>query len=597
LHKVQQPFSRISPPKILLQTCLAGVIIALLVGGVLAVLIKGTGRSFFPSRDIPEEGLFFRKLRDYDLTLGSFPGARPSDTERLTGMLDELEQNALGVESHLSVLKRRRALAAGYAGEDGSTAGGAGRPWSGSGAALAAYQSSAVRAAALFPHSESLAAVAAEALTCSAVREAAGASPLFSGGAAEQVRQYAAVMGGDDRFAPAALSVYVLTGDMANPSRAQAIPGSEALLAAGVEHRQFRNRETLVLDAAILATLKNNAPIAIDGLRPLLERPVKGGNAEKALRFGAELLYDFGDPGRAAELFARFSDEWSIARQADALVLAGRKDAARSLWTVLTAPVSSGPSPARDILIRSLYNLAATAEGTSEETAALERLLALDGEHLYGVIRYTRRIPAPRATAILEDSTLPGREALAGLELLRRRRETWSIDRMVPETWLLINRHPEAEAIFQWAAYYFTFQRRYNEIPPLLRAAERKDLTGSWFDLQRALELIRQGRLDEAEGILKAVPVKDASWEVNANLGRLLEAKRSYLAALENYETAASLVREKTDAAKIQFRIARCLRALGRERESFKVLEYAQTLDGENLNIRLEQERVEQSLF
>jgi tetratricopeptide (TPR) repeat protein len=432
------------------------------------------------------------------------------------------------------------------------------------------------------------------------MRETAGASPLFSGVSADRVRQYADVLGGDPRLAPAALSVYVLSGGMGNPGQALAVPGGEALLTAGAEHQRLQGRESLILDAAVLAVLKGDTAGALERLRPLLEKPADWGNPGKPLRFGAELLYDFGDPERAAELFSRFTDDRSIARQADALVLAGRKDAARSLWTVLTASPggpSGGPSTARDILIRSFYNLAASANSAAEETAALDRLLTLDREHLCGVVRYTRLLPASRAVAILEGSSLPKWEALADLELLRRRQEGWSIDRTVPETWLLINRHPEAETLYQWAGYFFVLQRRYYEIPPLLRAAERNSLTGSWLDLQRALEHIRRNRFDEAEEILKAVSSDAGSWEVNANLGRLLEAKRSYSSALESYEIAASLVREKTDGAKIQLRIARCLRALGRERESLKVLEYAQTLDGGNLNIRLERERVEQNLF
>jgi tetratricopeptide (TPR) repeat protein len=574
----------------LLQTCLAGVILTLITGGALAALVKYSGRSLFPPRVIAEDGLFYQKMRNYDRTLSDLSGGASTDTERLTRLLDELEKDALGVESHLSVLKRRRALAAGSAGSAAVT----GRSWSGSDAALSAYRSSAVKAAALFPHSEPLAAVSAEALIRSAQRETAGVSPLFSEAGAGTVRQYAEVIGENPGLAPAALSVYVLAGDMANPARALTVPGGEALLMAGAEHRLVRDRETLLLDAAILAALKNNASGAIDRLRSLL---AAGGSAGKAALFGAELLYDFGDPLRAAELFSRFDDDRSMARQADALILGGRKAAARGLWTILAAPASpGGVSASPEIRVRSLYNLAAFAENAAEERTLLERLLTLDGEHPYGVIRYTRLFPPQRAIAILEDSALPLTEALADLEMLRRR-DGWSIDRMIPEAWLLINRHPEAEALYQWAAYYFVLQRRYYEVPPLIRAAERNGMTGSWLDLQRAMEHIRQGRFDEAEKILGAVPANADSWEIYANLGRLLEAKRSYTTALENYETAASLVRDNKNAARIQLRIARCLRTLRREMESLKVLEYAQSLDEENLNIRLERERLEQSLF
>jgi tetratricopeptide (TPR) repeat protein len=562
--------------------------------------MRYSGLNLFPPRELAEEGVFFQKLRNYDQAAEN-PSVTGQDAGQLIRLLDELEKIALGVESQLSVLKRRRALAVGYAGVAGS---GAGRSWSGSDAALDAYRASAERVAASFPHSESLAAVAAEAATRSALRENSAVSPPLSGVIGDKVRQYATVMGADPRFAAVALSAYVLAGDMATPGRALSIPGGEELLLTAVERRGFQGWESLLLDAAILAVLKNDAPRALERLTPLLEQAEKSGIAEAVPRFEAELLYDAGEFERAADLFARLGDDWSMSRRADALVLAGRKDVARSLWTVLAAPEVSGgsSSSSRDIRIRSLYNLAATAPDAKEETATLERLIALDREHLFGIIRYTRLLPALRAITILEDSTLADREALADLELLRRHQENWPMDRTVPETWLLINRHAESEALYQWASYYFAFQRRYYEIPPLLRATERKGFTGSWLKLQEALEHLRQGRFNEAEKILTDEgaggdsTVSD-SWEVHANLGRLLEAKRSYMMALKSYETAASIVQENKDAAKIQWRISRCLRALGQDRESLKVLEYAQTLDKENLTIRLERERVEQSLY
>jgi tetratricopeptide (TPR) repeat protein len=596
-NNIRRFFSRLSVRRVLLKTCLAGAIAALITGGALFALLTYSGQNLFTHRDLVRESVFSQKLKDYDQAAGD-PAAESGD-EHLSRLLDELEKIALGVESHLSVLKRRRALAVGSAPGSASVHG-AGRSWSGSNAALAGYRASAERIAALFPHSEALAAIAAEAVTRSVMRENAAASPPLSGAAADQVRQYAAAIGGEVRLAPVALSAYILAGDLANPGLVLTLPGGEELLLAAAEHRQSQGRESLILDAAILAVLKQNETEALKILTPLFGQAEESGIARTAaLRFGAELLYDFGDPQKAADLFARFSDDQSLARRADSLVLAGRKDAARSFWILLSAPAESsgGLSVARDIRIRSLYNLAAAAADTDEEAAALERLIALDPEHLFGIIRYTRLLPAPRAAAILEGSALPNREALADLELLRRRQENWSIDRTVPETWLLINRHPRAEVLYQWAGYYFTLQRRYSEIPPLLRSAGQNGFTGSWLDLQQALEYIRQGRFDEAEGILKAKAAAGDSWEIHANLGRLLEAKRASRAALEIYKTAASLVREKTDAAKIQWRIARCLRALGQERESLKVLEYAQTLDKENLTIRLERERVEQSLY
>jgi tetratricopeptide (TPR) repeat protein len=112
------------------------------------------------------------------------------------------------------------------------------------------------------------------------------------------------------------------------------------------------------------------------------------------------------------------------------------------------------------------------------------------------------------------------------------------------------------------------------------------------MDSHRALALIREGKLEEAEELLRETAGKDGSWEAAANLGRLLEAKRSPRAALEWYETASARTKSKGEEARIQVRIAHCLQALGRDQEVRRVLEYALTLDPENLNARLELSRL-----
>jgi hypothetical protein len=583
-----------TPHQTLLLSCLAGVIITLIVGGSLGALAEYSGRPLFPPRGITEGGLFFRKLQDYDRSLGGLPGAERPAAEQLSLLLDDLEKNALGVESHLSVLKRRRTLVRGGIGPEYD-------------APLAAYRASAVRAATLFSHSEPLAAVAAEALTLSALRDQP--SPTLSGVIAGRVKEYGAVTGSDPRLAPLAFSVYVLAGDMGSPEKALTIPQGEQLLASvtgNAANTGRLSRNSLILDAAILRLLRKDPAGTMDQIRPLIDQaPGSAAKAsETAVRFAAELYYDYSDLGgssgleRSAELFAQFTDDMSIARRADALWLSGSRDQARRLWSVLAAPGSAGrPTGDPSILIRSLYNLGATAANAAEETAFLERLLGLNREHLYGVLRYTRLLSTARAIAILEDSGLAQQEALADLELLRRRQEGWPIDRVIPETWLLLNRHPQDATLYQWAGDYFDLQRRYDEIPHLLRTAERNGIEGSWLTLHRGLEYIRSGRVEDAERLYKTIPVNEAAWEINANLGRLMEAKQSYTSALEYYENAGIKVKKNTDAAVIQLRIARCLRALGREQESRRVLEYAQTLDKDNLNIRLELERSEAVLF
>jgi hypothetical protein len=50
---------------------------------------------------------------------------------------------------------------------------------------------------------------------------------------------------------------------------------------------------------------------------------------------------------------------------------------------------------------------------------------------------------------------------------------------------------------------------------------------------------------------------------------------------------------ELKDAARVQIRIARCLRSLGREAESRRVLDYALDIDPDNLEAALEKRRLE----
>jgi tetratricopeptide (TPR) repeat protein len=78
------------------------------------------------------------------------------------------------------------------------------------------------------------------------------------------------------------------------------------------------------------------------------------------------------------------------------------------------------------------------------------------------------------------------------------------------------------------------------------------------------------------------------AWIYNANLGRLSEGRRSFSAALDYYESAAAQAADRGAASQVQLRIGRCLRALGRARESRRAVEYALELDPDNINARFE---------
>jgi tetratricopeptide (TPR) repeat protein len=572
--------------------CFAGLFLSLFLGGGLILAVLHSGASLFTRQDLREENTFYRDLREYDALLAG----RPENSETLSLTLDRLEKKALGVESHLAVLKRRRALAF----RDPRF--------------NSPYQKATQRSAAAFPYSQPLAAVALEAL----LREAPG----FDRERVKQMEDYTGRIS-ETRLMPLVLACYILSGAMKDPASAAALPNREALLTFALplfsgELSAEKNEKLLAdltIDLTLLRILDGDLAGASAGINDLLSPSLDGkGAAPEIQRFAAEFFYNYGNPRRAAELLARFSDAGSLARQADALWLADIPGGARNIWTVLTAPHTPGQADTPpEIRARSLYNLAASAPDKTEAAAWLNRLLAEgrqqnaagsgslslsspggqgESSYVYGIIRYTRLLDGLRAQAILEEGELRN-HPLLDLELLRRRRETWPVDRLIAETWLLLGRHPEDRGLYQWAAYFFDYQRRYEETVQALKNAGYHNLDGYWAELHRALAMIREGRYDEGEKLLKTIPPSAGIWQAPANTGRILEARRSPAAAMEYYETAAAMVKNGKAAAGIQLRIAQCLRALGRDRESRRVLEYALDLDPENLNARLELRRLD----
>jgi tetratricopeptide (TPR) repeat protein len=180
------------------------------------------------------------------------------------------------------------------------------------------------------------------------------------------------------------------------------------------------------------------------------------------------------------------------------------------------------------------------------------------------------------------------------LEILKRQTEIAEVARVIAETWLLLDRHPAAEDIYQWGIWYCNLQRNYTENAMLLRNAARHNFTGWWINLYEALRLIREGNTDAAEVLLAAIPT-NTHWAAAANLGRILEARHAPARALESYERALAVVTALglyNTASGIQVNIARCLLTLGRIDESRRALEYALDLNEDNLNARLELSRL-----
>jgi len=407
------------------------------------------------------------------------------------------------------------------------------------------------------------------------------------------------------------LSLHVLLGDFQNLRRAaESLSGSGRLPLDFVISAMGQHSQELLTSLVILRALDGEIWEALSAVHSVLAR---GDASPEFIRFAAEFLYDFGGLSRSAELFHMLPDAEAWSRQADALWLAGYTGLARHVWELLVEPRTEFLPAAADLRngadleSRALYNLAITAESAGEAKALLERLVAQsspgDMFRELGFIRLTRFMDAPRAVTVLEaESGVAGFaggfpvSALIDLEILKRRTEMGEAGRIVAETWMLLHRYPDAEGLYEWAAWLFDLQRNFTESDMLLRTAERQGFSGHWKRAHQALRLIREGDLESATGAIEAIQAESDNWALSANLGRIFEARNASARALEHYQMALALLMEteapgmerRETASQLQFRIARCLRTLGRMDESRRALLLALELNPNNLNARLE---------
>jgi tetratricopeptide (TPR) repeat protein len=557
-------------------TFFSGLLLLLLIGGLLAGIFVN-GRNVVNEA---QESAFHRLLREYDFkyrqVIQAGPVMRRQELERLDSDLNRLEKQAEVVEAWLSVLKRRRQLAGLELRYEQS------------------YRQSSQRAAQAFPYSEPIVAIAAAALIYNAAITREGEASLRS----------TLPLLASPRFAPMRLSLHVLLGDFKSADQAlvslpRDFTAPEYFTASALE------TEVIYPDLAILKILAGDIPsAAIDIQAGLAAFPSPG-----LIRLAAEYFYDFGDLLRSAELFSLLPDEVSLSRQADALWLAGYTDNARAIWSIQAATSTDRPV-LPSLQNRALYNLALTAETVEEETELFERLVAAphsteqgaseDASRRFGLIRLSRLFEAPRAVAILETEKGAGADPLIDLEIVKRRTEIGEVARVIAETWLLLGRYPETEYLYQWGAWYFDLQRNYDESARLLKTAARHHFISHWKDFHQALQYVREGNLDAAEDLFAAaasaaVAAEEDQWAASANWGRVLEARRAPVRALEQYELALAVVIDLDEniASRIQVRIAHCLKTLGRAAESRRALEYALDLNPDNLTARLELNRLD----
>jgi len=530
------------------------------------------------------ESGFYTLLRDYDFKHRRVLQEDLSQYQEINNLnreLDRLEQKAEGVENWLSILKRRRQIAARDTRYNQT------------------YRQSAQRAALAFPYSEPIAIVASAAL----IRGSA-----ISEETEEKLRETIPLIT-SPHYAPARLSFHILLDDFKNPNKA-----AENLKGESVEPELLTmpggGAVKIIPDLVIMKILAGDisgAEAMINAVFAQEGRPSRKSNA--LIRIAAEFFYDYGDMLRSAELFSMLPDEDALIRQADALWLAGYTQNARNIWSMLAA---SKP--------RAMYNLAVTAQ-TQEEAKTLYDLFIKntgtdDPYHRYGVIRYSRLMDRSKALVFLNsektlisnstpayttpplNQTTLSTDALFDLEIVKRHMENAETARTVAETWLLLDSYPKIEELYEWGAWFFTLRRNDPENALLLRAASRQKFTGQWKGIYKSLLQIYEGDIDGAEEILAPIPLDEKNWFVAANLGRIYEARLSPARAITNYEKAFKLLSGnavnkawKEPASKIQVRIANCYKLMGKISESREALEYALDLNPDNLNARLELNR------
>ena len=576
--------------------CIVGLALTLIVSWsmvLFGVIWRGdaakTGSDSFTeagsSRE--KESAFARELREYDhfdAPKRVLEGESPEQIER---RLSRLEKQARRVEEHLSVLKRLRVLAQ------------LNRRY------ISGYEKAAREAAETFPHSIPMAMVAADAVVLNGNSDAGALLKSYAG----KVSQ--GNIGLINSLGPLELSLYVLSGELEDPVRAAALPGLENLLSQDLSGLPLQIRQDLLVDEFLLRVVKGDVSGATSRLNTLLAT-----NHTGLWRMGAEFFYDHQNPLRAAELFSRLAGDRDAARAADALALSGEIPGARNIWFAL----SSSPDNTTN-LSRIYYNLAVSSTDKKEESAWLEKLFttaqrrqaSMDNTRIYSIIRYTRLLDTSHSIAVLSEAVTSAESLVSGergmkqhplldLELHRRRLDTWPPNRAAAELWLLLGRNPGEQALYEWTAWYFDHQKLYTETSRLLIEAARKGMSGSWVDLHRSLALIRDGKTSEGEKLLKEAgsriqgPAGAQDWRILANLGRIQESRRAVSTAIEYYEAAAGLAREKTAAAQVLLRLSRCLEALGKRQESRRALESALELDPDNFNIRLELRRIDSSV-
>jgi tetratricopeptide (TPR) repeat protein len=520
-----------------------GVVRILLIA--LATLVVAAAGVFFLLRHARGSG----DATDFSVLLDRIDDslADPDRAIQTESMIEQAESfvrsRGLGVESELSVLKRRRDLAyllPSYADS---------------------YLEGALGCSARFPHSD---------LAAATVAEAALGMP---GPQAEAVlREHLARL---DGVAFGALRTFA-EARLGSLSRPVSLLSPEPLLAAADAYADH-DAALLAVDAALSALLSGDALTARGIARDRLARPDE--LPERALRFHAELSFDFGDRRDAAALFSRLPGVEAVLLRADSFHLSGDAASAKEAW--LSAAVEGNRI--------ALYNLASASADPAEALAYARRLRSAAPDFPEGAVLFSRLASPEEADAALSEAD----DALTELELIRREAPRLGVDRTLARLWLLANAETGSEETARWGAWYAASNGRLQEAVRLVRSYEKENGPSPWGEFYLGLDAARSGRIDEAEAAFEKAAVESGDWHLAANTAVLSESRRDTREALRRYEIAVSLCAPGPQSADLQLRISRLLTVLGRSADARRVLEYALDQDPGNRRVRAELKRLD----
>lgn len=270
-------------------------------------------------------------------------------------------------------------------------------------------------------------------------------------------------------------------------------------------------------------------------------------------------------------------------RRADAAYLSGELGEARESWR-RAAESAASPLP--------LYNLASGSASEAEALSYARRLRAAFPDFSPGIVLYSRLVGEEEGSRILSGAYAKTRDARVGIELVRSQASRTGTAGTIARSWLLLNADPGSETAARWSAWYAASNGEFEEARRLVRSFRGANGTPPWADFHAALAAAADGDLDGAEALFKNAAADGGDWRAAANIAALYEARRNPREALRRYELAVSLRPPKDAAAELQFRIAMLLKALGKESDARRTLEYALDLDPDNRKVRTELERL-----